>query len=162
MAPPGFSRGYGYLLCPPGRSLAVLSGLARATPFNALFRQRAAVSLPGHLRSCATGSGLLTACASDSPRRVLLSSRLTPGRLASPGKPWVFGVNIPIFIVVTHAYIFFSGRSSKPRGSPSAPTGMLPYHAATKAASSASATVLMPDHHPRGSARPVSCYALFE
>ena len=95
------------------------------------------------------------------PLRVRLSSRLTPGRLASPGNPWVFGVSVYTLIVVTHAYIFFSGRSSKPRGSPSAPTGMLPYHAAL-AASSASATVLMPGHHPRGSARPVSCYALFE
>ena len=95
------------------------------------------------------------------PLRVRLSSRLTPGRLASPGNPWVFGVSVYTLIVVTHAYIFFSGRSSKPRGSPSAPTGMLPYHAA-HAASSASATVLMPGHHPRGSARPVSCYALFE
>ena len=95
------------------------------------------------------------------PRRVRLSARLTPGRLASPGKPWVFGVGVRTPIVVTHAYIFFSGRSSKPRGSPSAPTGMLPYHASFDA-SSASATVLMPDHHPRGSARPVSCYALFE
>ena len=66
------------------------------------------------------------------PPRDPLSARLTPGRLASPGKPWVFGVNIPIFIVVTHAYIFFSGRSSKPRGSPSAPTGMLPYHASQR------------------------------
>ena len=157
----GFSRELDCLLCRLARGLAVLSGLGLPTPFNALFRQRAAVSLPGHLRSCATGSGLLTACASDSPRRVLLSSRLTPGRLASPGKPWVFGVGVRTPIVVTHAYIFFSGRSSKPRGSPSAPTGMLPYHAAL-AASSASATVLMPGHHPRGSARPVSCYALFE
>ena len=63
------------------------------------------------------------------PLRVRLSSRLTPGRLASPGNPWVFGVSVCTLIVVTHAYIFFSGRSSKPRGSPSAPTGMLPYHA---------------------------------
>ena len=96
------------------------------------------------------------------PRRVRLSARLTLIRLAWFRKPWVFGVNISIFIVVTHAYIFVSGRSSKPHGSPSAPTGMLPYHAKTSFASSASATVLMPDHHPRGSARPVSCYALFE
>ena len=96
------------------------------------------------------------------PHRDPLSARLTPGRLASPGKPWVFGAHVSTCFVVTHAYIFFSGRSSKPRGSPSAPTGMLPYHATPTAASSASATVLMPDHHPRGSARPVSCYALFE
>ena len=67
------------------------------------------------------------------PLRVRLSSRLTPGRLASPGNPWVFGVSVYTLSVVTHAYIFFSGRSSKPRGSPSAPTGMLPYHASIAA-----------------------------
>ena len=95
--------------------------------------------------------------------RLTVSSRLTRGRLAWPRKPWVFGGGVSTPLVVTHAYIFFSGRSRKPRGSPSAPTGMLPYHGArSRASSSASATVLMPDHHPRGSARPVSCYALFE
>ena len=63
------------------------------------------------------------------PRRVRLSARLTLIRLAWFRKPWVFGVGVLAPIVVTHAYIFFSGRSSKPHGSPSAPTGMLPYHA---------------------------------
>ena len=63
------------------------------------------------------------------PRRAPLSSRLTLIRLAWFRKPWVFGVNISIFIVVTHAYIFVSRRSSKPHGSPSTLTGMLPYHA---------------------------------
>ena len=66
------------------------------------------------------------------PPRDPLSARLTPGRLASPGKPWVFGAHVSTCFVVTHAYIFFSGRSSKPRGSPSAPTGMLPYHASLR------------------------------
>ena len=66
------------------------------------------------------------------PLRVRLSSRLTLIRLAWFRKPWVFGVNISIFIVVTHAYIFVSGRSRKPRGSPSTPTGMLPYHASQR------------------------------
>jgi hypothetical protein len=61
-----------------------------------------------------------------------LSSRLTRGRLAWPRKPWVFGGGVSTPLVVTHAYIFFSGRSRKPRGSPSAPTGMLPYHAAQR------------------------------
>ena len=63
------------------------------------------------------------------PLRVRLSSRLTLIRLAWFRKPWVFGVNISIFIVVTHAYIFVSGRSRESHGSPSTPTGMLPYHA---------------------------------
>ena len=60
--------------------------------------------------------------------RLPLSSRLTLIRLALFRKPWVFGGGVSTPLVVTHAYIFFSGRSRKPRGSPSAPTGMLPYH----------------------------------
>ena len=95
------------------------------------------------------------------PSRVRLRSRLTLIRLTLFRKPWVFGVIISIIIVVTYAYIFFSSRSSKPRGSPSTPTAMLPYHA-YRYASQASAAVLMPGHHPRVIARLVSCYALFE
>ena len=93
--------------------------------------------------------------------RLLLRSRLTLIRLTLFRNPWVYGVNISIFIVVTYAYIFFSRRSSKPHGSPSTLTGMLPYHAYNYA-SLASAVVLMPVHHPRSIARLVSCYALFE
>ena len=50
------------------------------------------------------------------PFRVRLSSRLTLIRLAWFRKPWVFGVNISIFIIVTYAYICFSVRSSIPHG----------------------------------------------
>ena len=50
------------------------------------------------------------------PSRVPLSPRLTLIRLTLFRKPGVFGVNISIFIVVTYAYIFFSRRSSVPRG----------------------------------------------
>ena len=62
--------------------------------------------------------------------RLLLSPRLTLIRLTLFRKPGVFGVNISIFIIVTYAYIFFSARSSNPRGSPSTLSRMLPYHAA--------------------------------
>ena len=62
------------------------------------------------------------------PSRVTLSPRLTLIRLTLFRKPWVFGVDISISIVVTHAYIFFSGRSSTPHGAPSTPSAMLPYH----------------------------------
>ena len=96
-----------------------------------------------------------------SASRLPLRSRLTLIRLTLFRKPWVFGVNISIFIVVTYAYIFFSVRSSNPRESPSTLYGMLPYHAHC-CASKASAAVLMPAHHPRVIARLVSCYALFE
>ena len=74
---------------------------------------------------CRNINRLSIACASRLPLR----SRLTLIRLTLFRKPWVFGVNISIFIVVTYAYIFFSRRSSKPHGSPSTLTGMLPYHA---------------------------------
>ena len=49
--------------------------------------------------------------------RLLLSPRLTLIRLTLFRKPWVFGVNISIFIIVTYAYIFFSTRSRSPRRS---------------------------------------------
>ena len=94
--------------------------------------------------------------------RLLLRSRLTLIRLTLFRKPWVFGVVTSITIVVTYAYIFFSYRSRSPHGNPSAPVSMLPYHPYATYGSCASAAVLMPAHHPRGSARPVSCYALFE
>ena len=93
--------------------------------------------------------------------RLPLRSRLTLIRLTLFRKPWVFGVIISIIIVVTYAYIFFSARSSRTRVPPSTLTGMLPYHARCRA-SKASAAVLMPVHHPRVTARLVSCYALFE
>ena len=93
--------------------------------------------------------------------RLPLRSRLTLIRLTLFRKPWVFGVIISIIIVVTYAYIFFSARSSMTHVTPSTLTGMLPYHA-YRYASVASAAVLMPAHHPRNSARLVSCYALFE
>ena len=96
------------------------------------------------------------------PSRVPLSPRLTLIRLTLFRKPWVFGVYLSKYIIVTYAYIFFSSRSSKPHGSPSTPTAMLPYHAKLIFASLASAAVLMPAHHPRNAARLVSCYALFE
>ena len=93
--------------------------------------------------------------------RLLLSPRLTLIRLTLFRKPGVFGVRISILIIVTYAYIFLSARSSIPHSTPSTLSGMLPYHAYLYA-SLASATVFMPGHHPRITARLVSCYALFE
>ena len=93
--------------------------------------------------------------------RLPLRPRLTLIRLTLFRKPGVFGVTISIVIIVTYAYIFFSARSSKPHGSPSTLSGMLPYHSSYDE-SLASATVFMPGHHPRITARLVSCYALFE
>ena len=124
----GFSREYGYLRCRIARGLSVLSAFGLPTAFNGEFRLPAAVSLLGRRLARHPGRGILTAFASGVPLRVALSSRLTRGRLAWPRKPWVFGGDVCTSLVVTHAYIFFSGRSSAARATPSAPTGMLPYH----------------------------------
>ena len=61
------------------------------------------------------------------PLRVPLSPRLTLNRLALFRKPWACGVRGSLAHLVTHAYIFFSGRSSIPPGTPSLPSAMLPY-----------------------------------
>ena len=50
------------------------------------------------------------------PSRVPLSSRLTLIRLTLFRKPWVFGAGVSTPVIVTYAYIFFSGRSSNPHG----------------------------------------------
>ena len=82
-------------------------------------------SLSCLLCECRNIDRLAITCASRLPLR----SRLTLIRLTLFRKPWVFGVIISIIIIVTYAYIFFSGRSSNPHGSPSTLTGMLSYHA---------------------------------
>ena len=89
---------------------------------------RSATRLHGRCRNI---NRLSIAC----PSRVRLSSRLTLGRLAYPRNPWVFGVHVSTCIVVTYAYIFFSLRSSRSHDLPSAPQGMLPYHAHSSCAS---------------------------
>ena len=92
---------------------AIPSARGRVTP-------RSSSPLHGKLR-------ILNRIAITSPSRVPLSPRLTLSRLTSLRKPWVFGVNFSIFIVVTYAYIFLSSRSRIPHGTPSRLTGMLPY-----------------------------------
>ena len=156
-----FSCKYGYLRYPLSRSLAVLSGFSLPTPLNRPFRRTAAVSLLGLWSSCNASYRNINRLSIRFASRLPLRSRLTLSRLTLLRKPWVFGVNISIFIIVTYAYIFFSSRSSTSHNAPSrlhwnAPLPMIQHHPI------ASATVLMPAHHPRNAARLVSCYALFE
>ena len=123
-----FSCKSAYLRCPLGRSLAVLSGFSLPTPFN---------RLPSDGGSVTSRSLVLLQCEYRNINRLSimfasrlpLRSRLTLIRLTLFRKPWVFGVNISIFIIVTYAYIFFSARSSRPHGPPSTLCRMLPYHA---------------------------------
>ena len=96
------------------------------------------------------------------PSRVPLSSRLTLIRLTLFRKPWVFGAGVSPPVIVTYAYIFFSGRSSNPHGITFYAVRNAPLPLQLSLQSMASAAVLMPAHHPRNAARLVSCYALFE
>ena len=65
------------------------------------------------------------------PLRAPLSPRLTLIRLTLFRKPWVFGVYVSTYIVVTYAYIFFSSRSNMTHATSSRLTGMLPYRCIT-------------------------------
>ena len=103
------------LRCRVVRGLPVLSRLGLPTPVqpsipsdggNVTPRSRA--RLHGGLRNLYR---ICLACAS----RLRLSSRLTLIRLALFRNPWAVGGGISIPLVVTHAYIFFSNRSSGAR-----------------------------------------------
>ena len=74
---------------------------------------------PRSSKGLCSGRRILDRLSISYPFRVRIRSRLTLSRLASLRNPWVYGVNISIFIVVTYAYIFFSGRSRMSHGTPS-------------------------------------------
>ena len=60
-------------------------------PFNPLFRQGAAVSLLRLRIARVVSNGISTVSSIGIANRLILRTRLTPGRLTSPGKPWSFG-----------------------------------------------------------------------
>ena len=156
-----FSCELDYLHYPLGRSLAVLSGSDRSYFLKPSLPSDGGSFTPRSLSLLHCEYRNINRLSIRFASRLPLRPRLTLIRLTLFRKPWVFGVTISIVIIVTYAYIFFSARSSKPHGSPSTLSRMLPYHASCNA-SLASATVFMPGHHPRITARLVSCYALFE
>ena len=92
--------------------------------------------------------------------RPRLRSRLTPGRLTLPGKPWIFGARAfhPRFRILMPAFSFpvppagIATRLPRPaERSPTAPCGAHDFGDA-----------LSPDNFGRGTARPVSYYAFFK
>ena len=100
----------------------------QATPFNALFRQRARVSLL-RLRSDShtPGCGILTACPSACPYPDGVRPRLTLNRLALFRNPWSFGegVSRPL---CRYLYLHLLFRHLQPVSRPTfAGGGMLPY-----------------------------------
>ena len=97
----GFSREHDYLRYRSARRLRVLSALGsepgfawippHLTAFNALFRQCAGVSLLRLHFARMRSNGMLTVSAIGLAFRLILRTRLTPGRLTLPGKPWSYG-----------------------------------------------------------------------
>ena len=93
-------------------------GSVALPPFNVLPSARGSVT-PRSSACLQVGRRNLDRLSISFPPRVRIRSRLTLSRLASLRKPWAYGVNISIFIVVTYAYIFFSGCSRMSHGTPS-------------------------------------------
>ena len=97
------------------------------TAFNPLFRQGAAVSLLCLHVTRISSNGMLTVSAIGLDSRLILRSRLTQGRLASPWKPWSCGegASHPLYRYL-YLHLLFQ---TLQRGSSHAfeATGMLPY-----------------------------------
>ena len=94
--------------------------------------------------------------------RPCLRCRLTPGGRTCPGKPWVYGGGD---LHPSFRYSCPHNRSRAVHGRSRfrfAPHGTLPYHCANEGAIRGVGTSFTPDHFRRGTARPVSCYALFK
>ena len=97
----GFSRRHAYLRCHLGPEPSAYCQVRLAgwiclpgsapTPFNPVFRHRAAVSRPRPHIAPIASNGILTVSSIGLASRLILRHRLTPGRLASPGKPWSYG-----------------------------------------------------------------------
>ncbi len=172
--PSNGGRGFSRESAPPRLSLAACGSCtvgprpgrflrpAPATPFNALFRQRARVSLL-RLRSAygTPGCGISTACPSARPSPAGVRSRLTLNRLALFRNPWSFGegVSRPL---CRYLYLHLLFRSLQQVSRPVfAGGGMLPYQSIIDGFH-VFGTGLMPDYYPCGAARLVSCYALFK
>src|SRR5690606_35784045 len=97
------------------------------TPFNALFRQCAAVSRLRHRIAVYKSTGILTRCPSDIAIRLVLRPRLTLIRLALIRKPWSFGgrVSHPPYRYSCLHLLFHTVQDRSP--CPFTPYGMLPY-----------------------------------
>ena len=130
--------------------------------FNGRFRRPAGVSLLRRPVAVTAGSGMLTASSIAVASRLRLRARLTLIRLALIRKPWSYGGRVsrpPYRYLCLH--LLFQKLQHASRHAFSA-AGMLPYRSCLKHDPTASVPGLMPDYYPRATARPVSCYALFE
>ena len=152
----------GSAYCPVSASPPDLPGGDIPTRFNALFRQRAGVSLL-RLHVTPEGSnGMLTVSSIWFALRLPIRSRLTLIRLALIRNPWSCGegVSRPLCRYL-YLHLLFRGLQ---RGSRHAFHGYrnAPLPAMHKARLHVFGTGLMPDYYPCGTTRLVSCYALFK
>ncbi len=147
------------LLSPPGPDLP---GPRITTGFNALFRQRAGVSLLRLRVTRPPGLRILHRMSIGYASRLPLRPRLTLIRLALIRNPWSFGegVSLPLcrYLFLHLLFRRLQGVSRPPfDGFRNAPLPSRPYGGIHGFGSG-----LMPVYYPRGTARLVSCYALFE
>ena len=120
----GFSRRSGYPRCrivPKDApffqvrlSFRICLEKSTSTPFNRLFRQTAAVSLPRLHVALQDSNGILTVSAIGLAVRLSLRSRLTLIRLALIRKPWSFGegVSRPLYRYLYLHLLFHTLQSS--------------------------------------------------
>jgi hypothetical protein len=143
----------GGLPCPPARALS------RGRP------EPRAPALPRHRSRLVTRRrryGNVRPSRIGIASRLILSTRLTLGGLASPRKPWAFGVRVSRSHLATHASILAPRRSTRGRPARFAPAGDAPLPQRECPAARRFGAVLSPADCRRGPTRPVSCYALFE
>ena len=152
----------GSAYCPVSAPPPDLPGSGIPTRFNALFRQRAGVSLLRLHVTLHTSNGMLTVSSIGCALRLCLRSRLTLIRLALIRNPWSCGegVSRPLCrYLYLHLLFRYLQRASRPafRGWRNAPlpTRLVAWFHAF-------GTGLMPDYYPCGTTRLVSCYALFK
>ena len=162
----GFSRKHDYLHSRSPKALRTFRVQLRGwiclppstpTSLNALFRQRAGVSLLRlHIARCGS-NGILTVSAIGLAIRLILRTRLTPGRLALPGKPWSFGgrASHPPYRYLYLHLLFPTLQRTSPCAFKAEGNAPLPIH-------NKYASRVIPDYYPCTVPRLVSCYALFE
>ena len=157
------ARPGGQAYCRGSARVRICLHLRRLRPFNGLFRQSAGVSLL-RLSIAAPGcDGMLTVSSIACASRLRLRARLTLIRLALIRKPWSCGegVSRPLCRYLCLHLLFrdlqpaLGGDLRRARNAP-LPMPRIPRHPTS------SAPGFMPDYYPRATARPVSCYALFE
>ena len=130
------------------------------TPFNALFRQRAVVSLLRPRVRRTVSDGILTVSAIGLGASLNLRTRLTLNRLTLFRKPWSFGEreSHPLYRYLYLHLLFPTLQNASRHAFDADGNAPLPI----LMDSTASVTGFIPDYYPCPAPRLVSCYALFE